>query len=279
MDAQELSLRIVRLDSVILHEQVEHDRVEKLKRRLEQDRVLKNPPIVSRTIGHDGEPRYIVLDGATRTTALRELICCDIIVQVVDYHSPQLVLEAWNHMLLNAPREKLLDEVASIPGLALTAANEETASAALGRREIIGYFLLADGSARMLGGGSDFREQANLLNRVVETYDRKYQMYRVSHTDVERLAAEHQQLTAIMVFPRFTPSEIEKLAIGGAKLPMGVTRHIIPGRALRINVPLDILESDDSLDEKNAWVDDWLKRKIRDRHVRFYQEPVFLFDE
>lgn len=279
MDAQELSLRIVPLDSVILHEQVEHERVEKLKRRLEQDRVLKNPPIVSRTIGHDGEPRYIVLDGATRTTALREIICCDIIVQIVDYHSPTLRLEAWNHMLLNAPRERLLDDVSGIPGLSLTTTSEEAASAALERREIIGYFLLADGSARALSGGSDFRVQADLLNRVVETYDRKYQMYRVAHTDVERLAAEHQQLTAIMVFPRFTPGEIEKLAISGAKLPMGVTRHIIPGRALRINIPLDILESDDSLDEKNVWVDDWLKRKIRDRHVRFYQEPVFLFDE
>lgn len=279
MDAQELHLRIVRLDNVVLHEQIEHDRVEKLKHRLQQDRILKNPPIVSKTIGHDYEPRYIVLDGATRTTALREIICCDIIVQVVDYHSSDLVLEAWNHMLLNAPLEKLLGAVARIDGLTMTATNEETARGALERRESIGYFLLADGSARVLSGGRDLSEQANLLNRVVDTYDRKYAMYRIAHTDVERLAAEHQQLTAVMVFPRFTPTEIEFLAVNGAKLPMGVTRHIIPGRALRLNIPLAILESDDPLEEKNAWVDDWLKEKIRERHVRFYQEPVFLFDE
>ena len=279
MDAQELSLRIVHLSDVVLHEQIEHDRIEQLKQRLKQDHSLKNPPIVSQAVGHDGATRYIVLDGATRTTALREIECCDILVQIVNYHSPEVKLEAWYHMLLNAPREKLLGDMAAIPGLALEQTDETAARVALDRRAIIGYFVLADGSVRAMSGGNDLSAQANLLNRVVETYNRQYPMYRIAHTDVEQLAAEHQQLTGIMVFPRYKPGEIEWLAVSGAKLPMGVTRHIIPGRALRVNLPLDILERDQPLAEKNAWLDEWLKEKIRQRHVRFYQEPVFLFDE
>ena len=40
-----------------------------------------------------------------------------------------------------------------------------------------------------------------------------------------------------------------------------------------------MLESDIPLEQKNIWLDSLIKRKIRDRRVRFYQEPVFRFDE
>jgi hypothetical protein len=82
-----------------------------------------------------------------------------------------------------------------------------------------------------------------------------------------------------MVFPSYKPHEILELALSGAKVPMGITRHIIPGRALRVNLPLEILEGAQSLPEKNAWLDGWLKDKMKNRNVRYYPEPVFLFDE
>jgi len=46
-----------------------------------------------------------------------------------------------------------------------------------------------------------------------------------------------------------------------------------------LTLPLYILESDQPLADKNAWLDQWLTAKMRARHVRYYQEPVFLFDE
>ena len=113
---------------------------------------------------------------------------------------------------------------------------------------------------------------------MVAAYAGRGELYRVAHTDVERLLAEHGRLSALVVFPRYHPDEIRRLALNGSKLPMGVTRHIIPGRALRINIPLDVLSGDDPLDQKNAWLDEW-KAKMRERRARFYQEPVFLFDE
>ncbi|MBI3535945.1 MAG: ParB N-terminal domain-containing protein, partial [Chloroflexi bacterium] len=98
MNAKELVLRIVSLNDVVLHEQIENKRVEKLIERLKQDRLLKNPPIVS-----EFQDKYIVLDGASRTTALRQMNCRDVVVQIVDYTAPGIVLETWNHMLLDAP--------------------------------------------------------------------------------------------------------------------------------------------------------------------------------
>jgi hypothetical protein len=55
MNAKELCLRIVHLDDVLLHEEVETKRVEKLIARLKQDRVLKNPPIAAQS-----DSKYIV---------------------------------------------------------------------------------------------------------------------------------------------------------------------------------------------------------------------------
>ena len=275
MNAKELCLRIVHLDDVLLHEEVERKRVEKLTARLEQDRLLKNPPIVSQF-----DSKYIVLDGATRTTALRQMRCRDLVVQIVDYLNPNITLETWNHMLLDAPAQEIFDAIQDLPDLFIEKTSAAEAERALDRRDCIASVMLANGNVYSLcAKDNTLTEQARMLNHLVAAYEGKGEMYRVAHTDVERLISEHGRLSALVVFPRYRPEEIQQVALNGSKLPMGVTRHIIPGRALRINIPLDILESNQSLEEKNVWLDEWLKEKMRERHVRFYQEPVFLFDE
>lgn len=274
MNTKELTLRIVSLDDVLLHEHVEKKRVEKLIARLKADWLLKNPPIVSQ---HDN--KYIVLDGATRVTALRQLLCCDILVQIVDYFAPGIVLENWNHMLLDLPVSQFLESLKQLPGLRLERTTAEHAEAALARRESTATIMLTDGRVFVLYGSDGLPQQAELLTQVVAAYEGRGEMYRVAHTDVERLLAENSRLSALVVFPHYRPEEIQYLALNKAKLPMGVTRHIIPGRALRINIPLDILESDQPLEQKNAWLDDWVRTKMREHRVRYYQEPVFLFDE
>jgi L-serine kinase (ATP) / ParB family transcriptional regulator, heme-responsive regulator len=275
MNAKELCLRIVHLDDVLLHEEVERKRVEKLIARLKQDRLLKNPPIVSQF-----DHKYIVLDGATRTTALRLIHSRDIVVQIVDYLNPAITLETWNHMLLDAPAQEIFSAIQDLPDLFVEKTSVADAERALAQRESIASVMLADGRVYSLcAKDNTLTEQARMLNHLVAAYEGKGEMYRVGHTDVERLIAEHGRLSALIVFPRYRPEEIQQVALNGSKLPMGVTRHIIPGRALRINIPLDILENAQSLEEKNAWLDEWLKERMRERHVRFYQEPVFLFDE
>ena len=276
MNAKELTLRVVRLDDVLLHEQIEKKRVERLVKRLKEDHLLKNPPIVSEYNG-----KFVLLDGATRITALKQIGCCDVVVQVVDYEAPGMVLETWNHMLLDAPVDDLFKSLSAEPGLAIDPTSAASANDALERREAIATLLLADGRAYALRSAADgkLEQQAKLLNQVVSAYEGRGEMYRVAHTDVERLLAEHGRLSALVVFPRYRPDEIRRLALNGAKLPMGVTRHIIPGRALRINIPLDVLTRDEPIGLKNAWLDEWMKTRMRERSVRFYQEPVFLFDE
>jgi hypothetical protein len=87
-------------------------------------------------------------------------------------------------------------------------------------------------------------------------------------------------VTALIRFPSYVPEEIMRLADDGYKLPTGITRHIIHGRALRVNLPLSLLmDKKRTTEEKNAWLREWSKQKLSRRKIRYYQESTFLFDE
>lgn len=278
MDAAELKLEIVSLENVLLHEEIEYKRVDKLKERLRTDRVLKNPPMVAR-VNDNGSPRYVVLDGASRSSALLKLQVPDILVQIVDYHSPEVRLDSWHHLLLDITPAGLRRELDEVSCVAMVEMDEEQARRELQARKILAYLKFTDGRSAGLRCSDDLAEQARALNEVVRSYEAKVELYRVSSTNLEQLVADPKRLAAVMVFPVYKPDEIIQLALSGARVPMGITRHIIPGRALRVNLPLDILEKEQTLPEKNAWLDAWLQEKMRNRNVRYYPEPVFLFDE
>lgn len=279
MEAKELRLLIVPLDGVLLHEEIEHRRVDRLIERLKQDRVLKNPPVVTQVEDDAQGKRYVVLDGASRTTALRELGVPHALVQIVDYHSPEVRLESWNHLLLDLTPLALRRELDDVGCVHMIEMEEDQAQEELEARKILAYVKFSDGRLAGLRCSEDLAEQAHALNEVVRAYESKVELYRTASTDLEKLVADPNRLAAVMVFPRYRPQEIVQLALEGARVPMGITRHIIPGRALRVNLPLDTLQEDKPLADKNRWLDRWLTDKMMARHVRYYQEPVFLFDE
>ncbi len=274
MNIGDVILRIVHSSDVIVHEEVDPGRVERLAQRLQSDGFLKNPAVVA---GAGGQ--YVVLDGATRVTALRELGIRDLLVQIVDYHAPNIQLYAWFHVVVGMPRGILLEEIEALEGVEIKVMDLELARRALSLRTILCYLLLQDGTVLGVKGGMNLEAQVTLLNNIVDAYKGKAQVYRVMSDEMEGLLEEFPDLTAAIVFPCYSRGEIMRMSLNRAKLPMGVTRHIISGRALGLNVDLVMLDADIPLDQKNVWLDNLIKRKIKDSRVRFYQEPVFRFDE
>src|SRR5579875_589882 len=86
-------LRVVEVAQVCVHEDPDRRRVARLREALLRDGVLRNPPVV--TLLPDG--RFAVLDGANRVTALQGLGIPHLVAQVVDYHSPEIILLTWRH--------------------------------------------------------------------------------------------------------------------------------------------------------------------------------------
>jgi hypothetical protein len=273
-------LRFVPADALVPHEQHDEHRLHALVQKISEQLVLKNPPVVAPLAhGNGDEQRYVVLDGANRATAARVAGLPHMLVQVVRYIDPVVQLSTWYHAICTLDRDTAgtLDR---IPGLKTVPTQRLHARAELARREALAYVALPDGEALTLHGGRDIRERNDLLNAVVDTYRGHGHFFRVTTDQIEEVRGRHPEVTAVVVFPRFEPPEIVELATNGSKLPAGITRHVIRWRALRVNVPLEHLSDPRrSLDEKNRWLDEWLREKLHQREVRFYEEPTVLFDE
>ena len=269
-------LRVVPVAELLLHEQHDAQRSEPLLQRLQTDGVLKNPPIVAPI---RGEQRYVVLDGANRVTAMKALGIAHVAVQVVDYEDAELILDTWHHLVMGIGAERFKGMLQAVQGVKIELANAAHARAQLARREILAFVEYLNGKIWTLQASGDLHQRTQRLNEIVDLYKAQGRIFRANTDHLPSLLPFHDDVAALVVFPRFAPAEIIDLARVGACLPAGITRHLIPRRALRINLPLTVLSGGASLPEKNAWLVDWLKQKVASKTVRYYHESTLLFDE
>ncbi len=270
-----LPLELVSIEQVTPHEDIDDKRVRRLMARLEADGRLVNPPITTYWKG-----RYVVLDGATRYSALKRLGFRYIIVQVVDPQQSELQLHTWYHAISNAEKTvtELYARLNRIEGLELSALENKDLRSALQDPRTLCYFLDREGRAT-LARESEGANRLTVMKEVVQAYSIWGSVERTLLTDIPRLRAQFPQLKAVAVFPQFEPDNVFDAARAGNFLPAGLTRFIIPGRILRLNLELSRLQRDESLGQKRAWFNDVLAEKLRHSRLRFYQEPVVLLDE
>ena len=283
-------LAIVPTASLALHEEVDLQRSQPLAERLRAEEVLKNPPVVAPL---EGEQRYVVLDGTNRVVALRALACPHVVVQVVDYDDPALILDTWSHLITDVPVSDFLAAVRSVAGMRLEPVNQLHARAELARRQAVAYLLTPDPASRRDEAPLDpirvdahvahvegyLQRRAAILTDLVSQYRARGRIQRVNTDHFDQLRRLYDHIAGLVVFPRYAPSEIMELARQGAYLPTGITRHVVPGRALRLDFPLRVLFDDRTLVEKHAWLQDWIRAKLAGKEIRYYQESTFLFDE
>jgi hypothetical protein len=273
-------LRIVPSALLVPHEREDENRSGRLSERLRGSGVLKNPPIVTEAQSADKDVCLVVLDGANRVSAARASDLPHFLVQVVRYDDPGIELTTWHHALSGFAFERLERELATIPGLTLRREAVGQARALLARREAIAYVVSGQDGALTLLGDRGLYERSALLNAVVDLYRDRVPFHRVIRDSLGEANTRFPDVTALVVFPRFHPDEILEIATSGARLPAGITRHVIPWRALRVNIALDILaDPGRTLEEKNRWLTSWIAERSAQKNVRFYEESTVLFDE
>ena len=268
-------LRIVATECLIPHEHHDQQRLTPLAKRLKADNILVNPPVVARL----DEERFVVLDGANRSTAFKELGIRHCLVQVVPYQPPITELYTHHHLVMGIEATELDTRIAAIEGIKPSVTNLMEARAQLSGLLLLSYYVRRDGSITALRGSMDLQRRTELLNELVAVYLGSGRLQRVSSDDIDTLLPLYPDASAILVFSSYKPAEIIKLASSGARLPPGITRHIIHGRAIRINYSLDVLAADETIEAKQADLDQWLRNKLAKRQMRFYAESTYLFDE
>ena len=272
-------LRIVPVESLIPHEHHDERRTAPLTSRISEQGVLKNPPIVTPLPGGFGE-RYVVLDGANRTAAARASQLPHMAVQVVRYYEPEVRLLTWNHALTGMAPPDLKTALRGVKGLRTREERVDHARAMLARREILAYVLTPGAEALAIDAEGDFAARNEILNDAVERYRGSAKVYRVAPDSLSQAQERIAAATALIVFPHFAPAEILELAATGARLPAGITRHLIAWRALRVNIPLELLaDRERSREEKDGWVRRWLRERLEHNQVRFYEESTVVFDD
>lgn len=272
--SETLALELVPIEQVLPHEQIDDKRVARLMSRLEEDGRLVNPPVTTFWKGH-----YIVLDGATRSTAFKRLGYHYLIVQVASPDREGFELHTWYHAISSQqPFADLYDHLKTIDGLTLSPLPDPQIRSALRHKNALCYFLDRDGRATLaqVTAGAD---RLAVMNALVSRYTNWGSVERTLLTDLPRLLGQFPQMTAVAIFPQFEPQTVFEVASRGDLLPAGLTRFVIPGRILRLNADLERLKKEEPLPAKRAWFNAFLEEKLARSRMRYYQEPVILLDE
>lgn len=251
-------LRIAALSDLRRHEEVDPLRVGRLERRIEGEGMQVNPMIC---VEADG--MLVVLDGATRTEALKGLGLEHAVVQVVD--PEEVDLETWHHVVRQCSPNELLERIAEQPNLVL---EEEQGPPRV---------CLVSGEIRTVRGEGITRNAT--LSSLVAVYVGHWPVSRVTDADAAKAGSVFEDWAALVELPTLSVDEVMGAAVGADLLPAGITRFLIPGRALRLNFDLSILEEEGTVEQKQRRLDELIEQRSREGRVRRYEETVFIYDD
>ncbi|RME51578.1 MAG: hypothetical protein D6796_00545 [Caldilineae bacterium] len=268
-----LSLYLLPLERVIPHEQTDPSRVERLVSRLQTESVLKNPPIVT-----EWEGRYVVLDGATRVTALKAMGYRYIAAQVIPRDAEELDVRTWNHVLQHIEPERLLELIEDLPEVKSTPVEAAYVQDSMLELGGLCHLTFADGRTFIIQPAAP-GSRLDAMNRLVEAYIAAADVARTMSDTFDAASREYPDIVALVVFPVFSVEQILQISSLGKVMPAGITRFVIPGRVLRLNLDLTRLAADEPITRKRAWFHQFLRDLMARHKIRYYQEPVYLLDE
>lgn len=271
-------LAVLPLQSLVIHEHHDDSRTGPLMERIRSSGVFTNPVIV--TPLHDHTARYMVLDGANRTTASRQLGFEHILAQVVEQDELGFETQTWNHVVWDLPPEEFLARLQAIPGLAYHPSDAETAYDTVINKHGLAAIHLPDGRVfEVIDVETSLIKRNEALNAIVDTYKTAGRMDRTNQRTIEPLRKLYATLSGLVFMPKLRIGHIVYLVSQGHYLPAGVTRFSISPRALRVNFPLDILTAGYSLEEKNNELERFIRTRLAMKGVRYYSEATVLYDE
>jgi hypothetical protein len=271
-------LAFLPVECLIIHEWHDRQRTPPLIERLKASGVFRNPPVVSPLPDESG--RYMVLDGANRTTALQMMGYPHALVQIVQTSDPGLKLENWNHVIWGIQPGEFLSQILELAEINLIRSEQGTQDPDLwGECGLALVQLPGDRPYTICTSCCELLKRVDQLNAIVDSYKNRAHLDRTFERRIEPLVGIYPDLTGLVVFPQFDVKDVMNLAGEGYLLPTGITRFTVSPRALHLNYPLEELAGDRPVEEKNADLQRWIQKRIARKGVRYYAEATVLFDE
>lgn len=261
-------LRIVPTNSISPHEDHDSQRAMPLIKRLKHEQFVINPPLVAPMDAN----QYVVLDGANRYYAFAHLEYPHMLVQVAPYDGGYVELGTWRHIISEWDADEFVRQLEALHKIEIIEGQDSRA---------IAHILLKDSRVlALLTPIQDTHERNAALREVVSIYQRNATLYRTALMEMADVWPLYPDALGVVVFPEYKPADIIAAARFQAFLPPGISRHIVHGRALRVNYPLDWLrDTTRTLVDKSQQLEQWMQQKLAARQVRYYAEATYQFDE
>lgn len=279
------TLAVVPLTDLVLHEAVETRRAEAVRTGMERSGVLTDPIVAARA--PDG--RWLVLDGAHRTTALAALGVSAVVIQPM----PVQGLD---------PRSSTAVPVTPVPA-ADAGAVGEGGEAGEGAAQLAGWahdVAGIDPAAFGAGAGTDLaipaagtavvatveaagrtvvvRSTADLPSRLAAMWTLAGRYAALPYTRRQPGDPAAGPGTTRITWAPARPADLVGLAELGATFPAGVSRFVVRGRVLGVRVPLAELTAAAPAGVVDQMLADRLLSRLGRLPVRLYQEPVWVVE-
>jgi len=275
-----LDLALLEINKLLLHEETIPVIVDSLSKSLMKEGFLRDPVIVDRG-------SLVVLDGMHRVTVLRKLGCNLIPVCLVDYDSPEIMVERWCRTLKKEGElEELTKHIAS-RGFRVKEMPIDEAKRRLDAGGVVGILKTTERSYIIISErGTDKLSSFRAVGEVEE--DLRTRGFKVQY-ETELDAKEKlrkREVDAVILPPKIYKKEVTETALKGEVFTYKATRHIIPARPLGIDIPLSLLRTENlSMEQAQKACSNFLKgrkfKKIPPGSLwkgRRYDEELYVFE-
>ncbi len=252
------SIEIREVKSLLSHEQVISYNLKRLKEVMLNIGHLVDPLIIDGKTG-------VVLDGNHRLKVLEIIECPNATCQVVDYMSDEIKVGTWYPALELSP-----EEIFSLDSLKYEKTDFNAGKAAVDSLKAP-FMLVTKKQCYLINPGNyklmEMVEEQNYILSLLEKNSVDY----IPEEELDNFVKLGQS-----VFYRraYAKKEIIKAAQAHTPFPPKSTRHLIPGRIIRINMKLGWLHR--SPEEAKAELDRTLTNRVYGGSVRKYYEPVIV---
>ncbi|MFN7991735.1 MAG: hypothetical protein U0R44_06285 [Candidatus Micrarchaeia archaeon] len=253
------NLEIREVKSLLSHEQVISHNLKRLKEAMLNIGQLVDPMIVDKNTG-------VVLDGNHRLKVLEIIECPNATCQIVDYKSDEIKVGTWYPSVPLKPEE--IFKLDSLKHEKVEyAAGVEAVNSLKAPFMLVGKnkecHLINPGSYKLM----EMVEEQNYIFSLLEKGV-------VEYTPEEEIQKRLGNGKTVFFRRSYTKEEIIKTAQAHTPLPPKSTRHLIPGRIIRLNMKLGWLHR--SREEASAELSRMLDSRIYGGNVRKYYEPVIV---
>ena len=278
-----LRLEIVPVEALRLHEEVIPEQANELVLEFRNWANLQNPIIV--------DEKYMVLDGHHRAFVFKRLGFRHILVCKIDYFNSAVQLRYWfrrlGKMADRGPLTRLIEDMKGAISLLDTA--DALREALRQNRLQCGiqqgdFFAAVSFHEEIVSDAvSAYRCMEILQERLVQ--DGKPMDYIPCQTmDDIHFCREMKSDEMVIWTPQITKDMVVDAVNQDKRFAPKATRHLIPARPLNVDIPITLLNEPDSLEEINARLVDFLKKKKMKRfgpgqivNGRYYEEELYVF--